>query len=140
MKVFLDSNVWISAFTTRGLCEDLVRTLLRRHGRGSIEVLLSKPVREETLRILVEKFHATEDDLAPVRITMDQVNNISGSKTDLPVKISDPNDIMIVASALDGGATIFVTGDKALLALRTIGNMTVNSPRELFERFLSKGK
>ena len=69
---------------------------------------------------------------------MDEVSNIFSSKADPPVKVSDPDDIAVVSSALGGGATIFVTGDKALLELRAIGNMSIVSPRELFERLIAE--
>ena len=31
MRVFLDTNVLIAAFATRGLCEDVLRTTLSEH-------------------------------------------------------------------------------------------------------------
>ena len=139
MKIFPDSNVWVSAFTTRGLCDELIRLLLRRHGLGNIEVLLGKPVRDETIRVLVEKFHATEGDVAPVRTAMDLAHNIPASSVDPPAIIADPDDIPVIACAIAAGTNILVTGDKALLELGKIGNMVILSPRQLFEWLIANG-
>lgn len=136
MKIFLDSNVWVSAFLTRGLCADLVRLLLRRHERGSIEVVLGAPVREKTVRILVARFHATESDLAVVRTAMDAVQNIPASSTNPPIEISGPEDVPIVACALAVEADLFVTGEKALFDLAKIGEMSIVSPRQMYERLI----
>lgn len=139
MKIFLDSNVWVSAFTARGLCSDLVRFLLRRHGRGTVEVLLGEPVREEIFCILLERFHAAESDLVHVRVAMDIARNIPASNTDPSADIPDPNDVPIVACALAAHADLFVTGDKALLDMKSVEGMSIVSPRQMYERLIRTG-
>jgi len=139
LRIFLDSNVWISAFTARGLCADLVRLLLRRHGRGSIDVLLGAPVREETLRILARRFGATGSDLAYVRMAMDAAENVPASSADPPGDIPDPADAPIVACALAARADLFVTGDKELLDMNSFEGMRLVSPRAMYERLI-RGK
>lgn len=136
MRVFLDSNIWISAFTTRGLCSDLVRLLLRRHGRGTIEVLLGAPVREETFQILVNRLHATENDLAQVRVVMDVPQAVPTSSADPPPGICDADDAPIVACALAARAEFFVTGDKALLGLEAVEGMSFVSARQMYEQLI----
>lgn len=136
MRIFLDSNVWISAFTAHGLCSDLVRLLLRRHGRGTIELLLGAPVRDETFRILNERFGATESDLAYARMAMDVAENIPASSVEPLGDIPDPADVPIVACALAARADLFVTGDKALLDMKSIRAMLIASPREMYERLM----
>lgn len=139
MRIFLDSNVWVSAFTAHGLCSDLVRLLLRRHGRGTIEVLLGAPVRDETLRILRERFHATESDLVYARVAMRVTRNVPASSADPPGEISDPTDAPIVACALAARADLFVTGNKALLDMKSIKGIRILSPREMYERLIRGG-
>jgi predicted nucleic acid-binding protein len=51
VKVFLDTNVLISALATRGLCADLYERLLTEH-----EVIIGEPVVAEVLDILHRKF------------------------------------------------------------------------------------
>jgi predicted nucleic acid-binding protein len=84
----------------------------------------------------MERFHATESDLVHVRVAMDVTQNVPASSADPPDDISDPDDAPIVACALAAGAELFVTGDKALLAMQSVGAMSVVSPREMYERLI----
>ena len=36
MRVFLDTNVQVSAFATRGLCADVLRLVLAEHEQGNL--------------------------------------------------------------------------------------------------------
>lgn len=40
MRVFLDTNVLVSAFATRGLCADLMRHVLAEHDLITGEVII----------------------------------------------------------------------------------------------------
>ena len=48
MKVCLDTNVLVAAFATRGLCADLLRTVVTKHELVIGEVILT----EEQVRFL----------------------------------------------------------------------------------------
>jgi predicted nucleic acid-binding protein len=52
----------------------------------------------------------------------------------LNVNIRDKDDLLILSSALNGGADLFITGDKELLGLQSIRNMGIVSPRMFWER------
>ena len=49
------------------------------------------------------------------------------------IDIRDTDDILILSTALNGKAEIFVTGDKELLALGKIQFMRIESPRKFWE-------
>lgn len=134
MRVLLDSNVWMSGFATHGLCADLIRLALRRHGLGDSTLLLCEAVRVETLRILREKFGASENDLDPVRTAMAWAEDVAAAAWDPPEGFPDPDDAAIVGAALAAGAELFVTGDKALLALTEIDGLPIVSPRAAYQR------
>jgi len=42
VRIFLDTNVLVSAFLARGLCADLLRLVLREHTLVSSEVVLTE--------------------------------------------------------------------------------------------------
>jgi putative PIN family toxin of toxin-antitoxin system len=133
VKVFLDTNVLASALTTRGLCAELFEVVLQSH-----ELLISDPVLKELERILPDKLGQSES------ITKGFISLLRSEgfliTNDHPVpSLPDPDDEPIVASALAGGAMVFVTGDKALLKLETIEQLPIISPREFWER-LSAGE
>ena len=56
MRVFLDTNVLVSAAATRGLCADVLREVLTSH-----ELLISAQVLSELARVLDIKFGVTQD-------------------------------------------------------------------------------
>ena len=132
MRVFLDTNVVVSAFATRGLCEDVMRTVLIEH-----ELLIGVVVLEETERVLNHKFKMPTEAVESV-IEMLREQELVPTPREAPIiDIQDADDIWIVASALEGQADVLVTGDRELLELRHIGELRILDPRE-FWNLLSK--
>lgn len=136
MKLLADSNVWVAAFATRGLCADLLRLSLRRHGRAGFELLTCAVVREETLRILRDKFGASAATLGDVHTAMAMAREVPSADWPPPADFPDPDDAPIVGAALAGGADLLVTGDRALLALAHIESLTIVTPRAAYQSLL----
>ena len=134
MKYLLDSNVWISGFGTRGLCADLVRLALRRHGMGDFELLTCASVRSETLRKLRDKFGATDEDLRPVQIALAWATMVPEPVWQPPEDFPDPDDAPIVGAALNAATDALVTGDRPLQAMEPIENLAIITPRAAYER------
>lgn len=67
MKVFLDTNVLVSGFTTRGLCADLIRLVLAEH-----ELVVGEVVLKELERVLTQKL---ELPAAPLKKLLPSSNN-----------------------------------------------------------------
>jgi putative PIN family toxin of toxin-antitoxin system len=133
VKVFLDTNVLASALTTRGLCAELFEVVLQSH-----ELLISDPVLKELERILPDKLGQSESITKGFMSLLRSEGFLITNDHPVP-SLPDPDDEPIVASALAGGAMVFVTGDKALLKLETIEQLPIISPREFWER-LSAGE
>ena len=128
MKIFLDTNVLASAFTTRGLCADLFRTVLAKEQLHIVEVVL-----KELERVLRDKFHMPKD-IAKDIIAMLRDFPVTQVPKQLPVlPLRDRDDIPVIASAIASGAEFLVTGDKELLALRTKLPLRILSPRQMWE-------
>ena len=51
MRVFLDTNVLVSAFATRGMCADVLRVVLAEHSLVTSEVVLRELGRVQRKRI-----------------------------------------------------------------------------------------
>jgi predicted nucleic acid-binding protein len=134
--VLLDSNAWVSGFATRGLCADLVRAALKLHGRGHFELLICPAVRDETLRILADKFKVLESDLDAVRATLSWAQMVPDHEWAAAEDFPDPDDIVIVGAAMRASADLFVTGDRALLALERVASVALTSPRSAYELML----
>ncbi len=129
MRIFFDTNVLISAFTTRGLCAELFETALRE-----AEVIVGEPVIEELIQVLTHKFRAPSDLVSRVEAELRERETIPAPAT-IPATIeADPADAVIVACALEAHADLFITGDRALLELREVEGLPILSPRDAWGR------
>lgn len=129
MRVFLDTNVLVSAHATRGLCRDVLRLILAEHILLSAEVVLV-----EVERVLTTKFRlpagVVQDVLASLR--EHHVEPRPESVGDLTVR--DPDDAWVLASALAARADVLVTGDPDLLELAgAVPGLRITNPRGFWE-------
>ena len=129
MRVFLDTNVLASATATRGLCADLFREVLLSH-----HLVVSRPLLDELARALVLKFGASPEIVEDVLGLLQQDTTLAAGGALPEVTLGDKDDLVILAGAIAGSAEVFVTGDKAVQALRRVGKMQVLSPRQFWER------
>jgi len=129
MRVFLDTNVIVSATATRGLCADVLRTVIGFH-----DLVVSEHLIAELRRVLKDKFGASPDVIIDVVWLLRQ-DTIASHATPLrDVPLPDPADVAIVSSALNGAADVLVTGDKEILALRRIGSLEILTPRQFWDK------
>ena len=120
MKVFLDTNVWLSATVFAGLCEAI---LIECHQRDWL--LTTKLVQSEAHEVLGRKFPHLPQSLA----LFDAIWSEATCVQDLD-EPADDNDVRLVKAASLAGAEVFVTGDKRVLIWGREGNMQILSPRE----------
>ena len=132
MRVFLDTNVLVSAFATRGLCAELYERLLTEH-----DVVIGEPVVAEVLDIMQRKFRAGKELLAKVEAELQLLEIVPAQPTAPKLAIKDREDPWIIACALAGKVDCFVTGDAELLGLDKVKNMPLLSPRACWESLLT---
>ena len=128
MKVFLDTNVLVSAVATRGLCADALREVLVSH-----QLVISSPLLNELTNILHSKFGIPFNVITEFIEMLNQDVILSEQTESAVIDIQDQDDVIILSTALSGGAELFVTGDKEILALGKIQHMEIVSPRKFWE-------
>ena len=129
MKVFLDTNVLVSATATRGLCADVLRAVLTSH-----QLVVSEPLFIELERVLLKKFGVPGNLVAELLETLKQ-DALFSSPTSLPnIEIRDKDDVPILSCAVNAEADIFVTGDEELLKLGEVEKLEIISPRMFWDR------
>ncbi|WP_263820602.1 putative toxin-antitoxin system toxin component, PIN family [Salinibacter sp.] len=135
MRVFLDTNVLVSGFSTRGLSADVVRFLLAEH-----ELLTGEVVLDETRRVLTEKFGVPEEKVGEIesllrRRHVEPVPDPESPASEPPVEVRDPDDEIVLASAIAAGAEVLITGDKDLLDVAgQVESIRIMTPRTFWEK------
>jgi putative PIN family toxin of toxin-antitoxin system len=128
VRVFLDTNVLVSAFASRGLCAELLELVLLDH-----DLILGRNVLRELGRALREKLKL------PVVRSAEIVDFVSSEATQIvdkaePARVNvDTADALVLGEALAGQAQSFVTGDAALLQLAAVGALRIVSPRQFWD-------
>lgn len=129
MRVFLDTNVIVAAFATRGLCADVFRLVLAEH-----ELLVSVTLIEEVTRTLTRKIRVPDQVVREiVAFLRASASTVEGVPERPPIVVRDPDDLVILGGALSGGADVLVTGDKDLLVLGEVGALRILNPRGFWE-------
>ncbi len=127
LRVFLDTNVLVSAFLARGLCSDLLRLVLAEHTLVSSEVVISelRDVLSRKGKLPLAQIDAIETFLRdqPIAPRPEQT---------LQLGLMDPDDEWVVASAVLIDAALFVTGDQGVLAC-VAPPIPVLNPRSCWE-------
>jgi len=129
MRVFLDTNVLVSGFATRRLSADVVRLLLAEH-----ELLTGEVVLEETRRVLTEKLGVPGDKAEEIESLLRRRHVEPVPDAGPPVEVRDPDDEVVLASAIAAEAEILVTGDSDLLDIAgQFESLRIMTPRTFWE-------
>jgi putative PIN family toxin of toxin-antitoxin system len=121
MRVVFDNNILVAALVFPGGQGDAA---LRRVIDGTDQLVLSKAILDELLEVLGRKFAREGEELAHVAIFMSELSTVVSPKRRLRIVKDDP-DNRILECAIAGGAHGIVTGDKALLALKSFEDIPV---------------
>jgi putative PIN family toxin of toxin-antitoxin system len=136
VRIFLDTNVLISAYTARrGFCAELLELILT----DPQCLLLTGEVNLSELRSVLRR--------RPFRLRpalIDQIESELRDQTIIPkplhpadLPIRDPDDRWVLASAMVGQAELLVTGDKDLLDIADQSPVPIVTPRECSEQLLA---
>jgi uncharacterized protein len=126
MRAVFDTNVFIAAFVTSGICAKL----LLRARRGQFRLVGSSYIFKEFEQVLIKKFSVTRNEARDAsrliaeatHVMVDTVKAVRGI-------CRDPGDDAILACALAGEADYLVTGDADLPALKSFEGIQILSPR-----------
>ena len=125
MKVVFDTNIYILAFVfVGGSADKAIQRILDNENT----LIISKPIIEETLRIMAEKFERNVEELSRTAVFMSEIATVVAPKKKISV-LSDEPDNRILECASEGKASTIVTGDKAMLKLDIYEGIRVVSLR-----------
>jgi putative PIN family toxin of toxin-antitoxin system len=125
--VLFDTNVLFAAFTAKGFCEDVVD-----EAAGACVLVWSVPLRQELADSLKRKNKLGPGALAALAAYAQLCEVVVPAALSAPV-CRDPDDDVVLATALSGRADYLVTGDDDLLALTRYHGIKILPPRKFWE-------
>jgi putative PIN family toxin of toxin-antitoxin system len=128
LRVSLDTNVLVSAFATRGICEDVLNVVLAEH-----QLVLGEAVLAELRRVLDKKMRMPSDVVEEAVTFLRREAVVVSSAPELVLELRDPGDLAVLSEAVQGLAEILVTGDRDLLDVAETLPLPVVSPRGFWE-------
>ena len=127
MRILFDTNVLFAAFAVRGFCEELIEETV-----DLCAIVWSTPLHNELVRALRRKrllSPAAAEAIAAFSDLCQMVNPVT-----FPKRVCrDPDDDLVLATAIAGRADLIVTGDNDLLVLKRFGGIRILSPRQVLE-------
>ena len=128
MRVFLDTNVLVAAFATRGLCADVLRDVLAEH-----ELLVGEVVLIELERALTRRLRLPATAVEEILEFLREHEVVPKPRKPASLPVRDPADRWILASALAAHADVLVTGDHDLLDIAAQAPLRILDPRTFWE-------
>ena len=126
MRVFLDTNVLISAFISRGTCDELFQHCAKHH-----LLFTSLFVLDEFREKLLTKFKLSAPDVRDVLVLFSSRMTVV-NPTQVPSVCRDPEDNQILAAAVTARCECLVTGDRDLLDLQTHEGIPIIKPGDFW--------
>jgi len=127
VRILFDTNVLYSAFTAKGVCEDIVD-----EAAGACEIIWSAPLQAELETTLKRKFKLGPGTHAALASFVELCEFVVPPALPKPV-CRDADDDVVLATALAAKADIIVTGDNDLLVLKDFHGIRILPPRQFME-------
>jgi uncharacterized protein len=129
LRVFLDTNVLVSAFTTRGICSDILTLVIGEH-----QLVLGETVIVELSRVLVRKMRMPKATVEEAVQFLRREAVVVSSGGNIRFTVRDPDDVEVLGDAIEGRAEVLVTGDRDLLEILDEPPIDILSPRGFWEK------
>ena len=129
MRVFLDTNVLVSAVATRGIFADVLSAVLAEH-----QLVLGEAVLVELKRVLETKMNVPRPTVLETEAFLRREAVVISTARALEIELRDPDDLAVLAQALEGLSEVIVTGDRDLLDVDALIPIDVLTPRQFWER------
>ncbi|MEN9636840.1 MAG: hypothetical protein RL077_5244 [Verrucomicrobiota bacterium] len=124
MKVVLDTNVLLSAILVPGTCRELLK------GHALLHEWFTSPGLVAELAEKLEGKLGLPPERTPLFLVYQRRARLV-SPLPLPGRACrDPDDDLVLATALTAQADVIISGDKDLLTLKTHGGVRIRSPRQ----------
>jgi uncharacterized protein len=128
LRAVLDTNVLVSSIISDGKS----RELFKKGITNKYTIVISDLIIKELTTVLSRpKFKVSEEEVNRTILALIHTADVISVKSKLSVVKEDPDDNMILETAIDGAANVIVTGDNHLLSLETFRAIKIISVKEM---------
>ena len=126
VKATLDTNILISSLGWEGNPHKIFNRILN----GDIEMITSGPQFDELARVLeYQKFQFSEEQKDRFKSLILEIGTFVNLAEEIDIIKKDPDDNMILETALAGNADYIITGDPDLLELKEFKGIKIITAR-----------
>jgi uncharacterized protein len=128
MNIFIDTNVLIAAFVSRGQCAELLEHCMGRH-----RVFTSHFVLGELSEKLRKKFKYPQDEIDEAQRIVLSGATITEEAALSGISCRDVDDVHIIAAAIAANADCIISGDDDLRVLKKVHGIPIIKPGDFWK-------
>lgn len=130
-KIVLDTNILVSSVGWKGNPSKVFEEIVK----GNVELVMSLEQFYEFCRVLdYQKFDFSEDQKNKFKNLILELANFFASKEKVDIIKEDPDDNVILETALAGSVDYIITGDIHLLRLKEFRGIKILKAKEFLEK------
>jgi putative PIN family toxin of toxin-antitoxin system len=132
IRAVLDSNVLASGAAGRAVAASIPGEIVRSWRARRFEMVVSAFIIDEVRRVLDKRYFRRTipaGEAAEFLALIGRMNLVTPAPHVRGV-VSDPDDDLVLGTTVAAGAEYLVTGDDALLALRSFEGVSIVTPRD----------
>jgi len=138
MNVVLDTNVWVSAWLWRGIPNNFIRLARNRQ----IIICTSEPLLAELENTLAYK--KLQKKIQSLNLTQEQlligtreIAEMYAIKNLAVPELRDPDDSIVLATAIAAQAEVIITGDRDLLVLKDYQETKIMTAKDFLQQYFN---
>ncbi|MBT3256117.1 MAG: putative toxin-antitoxin system toxin component, PIN family [Deltaproteobacteria bacterium] len=128
MNIVFDSNIYIAAFATHGVCHLMLESCITEHN-----VFISDFILGEIKEKLIKKIKLPPETVDEIISYLGEQAIVTNPKNLVSDICRDPDDDNIISLGLAAKAEYIVTGDRDLLDIGQYASLHMVSPKEFSE-------
>ena len=128
MNIVFDSNIYIAAFATHGVCHLMLESCITEHG-----VFISDFIFGEVKEKLIKKIKLPPETVDEIISYLGEQAIVTNPKNLVSDICRDPDDDNIISLGIAAKAEYIVTGDRDLLDIGQYASLHMVSPKEFSE-------
>lgn len=135
MKVVLDTNIWVSAWLWRGIPNNFIRLAQNKE----IIICTSEPLLTElentlTYKKLQKKIHSLNLTKEQLLVGTREITEIYAIANLNVPELRDPDDSIVLATAIASNSEVIITGDQDLLVLANHENIKILTAKDFIKK------